>query len=155
MPVRNFGVVVENGIFRGGQPDERALARLKEMGIRTVLKLNTHKLEEEAAACKRLGIELIHVPTSAEEIASEDGCDEVAKAMKVLTDRENWPIYVHCEHGRDRTGYLVGLYRLTVDGWSWRKIDRELRRYGHKKSKRAAYPAISRELERGGKPCDR
>lgn len=152
-PLRNFGVVVENGIYRGAQPDEAEIERLKAMGVRTVLKLNTHDLDEERAVCERLGIRLIHVPTKAETIAARSSCETVARALEAMTNRDNWPIYVHCQHGRDRTGYLVGLYRLNVEHWTWRDVDRELEHYGHKWKERVAFPTISRTLERGAPTC--
>jgi len=152
-PVRNFGVVVENGIYRGGQPDAKDLEWLKELGVKTILKLNTAGLEKERAACERLGLKLVHIPTKAESITKIRNCRSVEDAMQVLKDRDEWPVYVHCEHGRDRTGYIVGLYRLQVEGWSWSRVDEELASFGHVGSKRRAYPNIGRELKGGGTRC--
>jgi protein tyrosine/serine phosphatase len=151
--IPNSGVVIEHGIYRGGQPDADDLAKLAALGVRTILKLNTHDLEREKAACDRLGLRLVHLPTKAETIASKKSCRVVARALAVLEDRDNWPVYVHCEHGRDRTGYIVGVYRMRVDGWSWPEVDRELARYGHQARERSAYPAITRGLERGLPDC--
>ncbi len=152
--VPNFGTVVRDGIYRGGQPDEAALEELRAMGVKTILKINTRSLKEERRAAKRLGLEFIHIPTKAESIASEESCDDVAKILAVLDDRTKWPIYVHCAYGRDRTGYAVGLYRLRIQEWSWRRIDRELKRYGHTQSKRESYPEITESLRSGGKVCE-
>ena len=151
--IPNLGVVVEGGIYRGAQPDAAALQRLKEMGVRTVVKLNRHGLEAEQKTCDRLGLRLIHLPTGAETIASAESCETVEKALEILRDPRNWPVYLHCSRGRDRTGYLVGLYRMREQQWSWKEIDRELRRYGHGAGERAAYPAIARALEHGPPDC--
>lgn len=34
--------------------------------------------------------------------------------------------YVHCRHGRDRTGLVVGCYRMWIDGWSEATAAREM-----------------------------
>jgi hypothetical protein len=44
--------------------------------------------------------------------------DRVLEALKILTDPAMRPIAVHCQHGADRTGALVALYRMVVQGWS-------------------------------------
>ena len=153
-PTPNFGTVVRGGIYRGSQPDEKALVQLKAMGIKTILKINTRGLKEERRAAKRAGLDFIHIPTKAESIADAESCEDVEQIMAVLNDESKWPVYVHCEYGRDRTGYAVGLYRLRVQNWPWGKINRELKYYGHTRSKRESYPDITRSLKSGAKGCE-
>lgn len=38
--------------------------------------------------------------------------NEIAKALRVLTKEENFPVLVHCMHGKDRTGLLIMLILL-------------------------------------------
>jgi protein-tyrosine phosphatase len=38
--------------------------------------------------------------------------------LKVLEDPKNWPVFVHCAEGKDRTGYSVATYRIVVEDWS-------------------------------------
>ena len=40
---------------------------------------------------------------------------EIAKALRILTHEENYPIVVHCMHGKDRTGLLIMLIMLLCD----------------------------------------
>ena len=40
---------------------------------------------------------------------------EIAKAMRILTREENYPVLVHCMHGKDRTGLLIMLIMLLCD----------------------------------------
>jgi protein tyrosine/serine phosphatase len=146
-PAPNFGVVLENAIYRGGQPDEEDLERLKSMGVRTILKLNTRDASEERQAVKRLGMTFIYVPTKPTTISAPDRCRKVNEALEAMLDRDNWPIYVHCAHGEDRTGFVIGVYRKLIDHWSWKEIDRELEKYGHDENNREDFPGISRTLK--------
>ena len=35
-----------------------------------------------------------------------------------MTNPESGTVLVHCQHGADRTGLLVAVYRVVVQGWS-------------------------------------
>jgi tyrosine-protein phosphatase SIW14 len=146
-PAPNFGVVVENAIYRGGQPDEEDLERLKAMGVKTILKLNTRDASEERQAAERLGFKFIYVPTKPTTITAPERCRKVNDALEAMLDRGNWPIYVHCARGKDRTGFVVGAYRKLVEHWSWKEIDRELEHYGHDENNRKDFPGITRTLK--------
>jgi protein tyrosine phosphatase len=37
---------------------------------------------------------------------------EIAKGLRVMTKEENFPVLVHCMHGKDRTGLLIMLLLL-------------------------------------------
>lgn len=37
---------------------------------------------------------------------------EIAKALRVFVDPENYPVLVHCIHGKDRTGLIVMIIML-------------------------------------------
>jgi len=151
---RNFGIVVNHGIYRGAQPaglDEYEY--LSRLGVKTILKLNSHKLGVEKDTASKLGMKVVNVALDPATVGSADSCGDVARALKVLTDRSNWPVYVHCTRGRDRTGFLIGAYRARVQHWAWADIDRELARYGHKGGVRRAYPLIASELEAGVPTC--
>lgn len=149
----NFGTVVENGIYRGAQPASGDFARLRELGVKTILKLNTSRLAAETRQAEAAGIRLIHVPFDPKTIGTRPTCEKVAKALTVLADESNWPVYVHCSKGRDRAGFLVGLYRQRVQGWTWPMVDRELAEYGHGARLRRSYPQITGELAAGVPTC--
>jgi len=149
----NLGVVLKGKIYRGAQPMGDDYDRLRKLGIRTVLKLNTSRTEEEMAAVATHGMRFIHIPFDAATIGRAGSCDDVARALDVIRDKSNWPIYVHCSRGRDRTGYLIGLYREQVQSWSWAKVDEELGRYGHDDRLKEIYPQIAAELEAGAPTC--
>eukprot|EP00658_Telonema_sp_P-2_P005032 TRINITY_DN11886_c0_g1_i3.p1 TRINITY_DN11886_c0_g1~~TRINITY_DN11886_c0_g1_i3.p1 ORF type:complete len:379 (-),score=103.40 TRINITY_DN11886_c0_g1_i3:410-1546(-) len=45
-------------------------------------------------------------------IILEHSQDEVGQALRVFSDSANYPVLVHCIHGKDRTGLLVALVSL-------------------------------------------
>ena len=40
---------------------------------------------------------------------------EVNQIEAIMADQSRRPIFVHCEHGQDRTGLIVGLYRVFTE----------------------------------------
>jgi protein tyrosine/serine phosphatase len=149
----NFGVVEEGKIYRGAQPEPGALAQLqKQFGIRTLVKLNPGDLGAERAEATRLGMQLIYVPLNAASVGRPRSCPEVERAYAALRDPSHWPLYIHCTHGRDRTGFLVGLFREREERWAFARVREELAHYGHAGLIRLALPNITAAL-RSGHPC--
>jgi len=50
----------------------------------------------------------------------------VVTFLKVMEDPANWPVYIHCAQGRDRTGYNAAAYRMTFQGWQAGDAIREM-----------------------------
>lgn len=53
------------------------------------------------------------------------------QALVILTDPRGAPYLVHCNHGADRTGMTIALYRMAVQGWSREDAIEEMRRGGY------------------------
>jgi hypothetical protein len=41
------------------------------------------------------------------------------------------PAYIHCEHGADRTGLIIALYRIVYQRWNIQEAYREWVKFGH------------------------
>lgn len=67
-----------------------------------------------------------HAPKTA---AEDDGIRAALALMAQATPK--FPVYVHCEHGADRTGLLIALYRVIHQGWTREEANREWVRSGH------------------------
>lgn len=143
---RNFGVVEEGKLYRGSQPTAVEIENLYRRGVKTIVKLNVADLEMERSATGELGMRLMEYPLDPFTVGTTKSCAEVEQAYEAISDPLNWPVYVHCDHGRDRTGYLVGLYRERVQGWAFPQVSDELARYGHDSRMRLVFPGISRSL---------
>jgi protein tyrosine/serine phosphatase len=44
--------------------------------------------------------------------------EDVVKFLRIATTPALQPVLVHCQHGSDRTGTMVAIYRIAVDGWT-------------------------------------
>lgn len=119
---------VAPGIYRGPAPQTEAdYQMLKELGVRTVLnlrKVHRREIAYEGRRLAALGISHRHVPTA--YFPPSD--DSVARALQVISDFSLHPIYVHCKHGKDRTGLIVGLFRVRHQGWSGNRAYVEMTR---------------------------
>lgn len=122
----NFYEVVPGGIFRGGQPTRAQMETLiKEKKIKTVVKLDLKSEErvdatdnfDEEAVVKELGIAIVDASTPPSTLTlpnsfRDPDYNKIRLAVETLEDESKWPIYVHCKHGQDRTGLVVGLFRV-------------------------------------------
>jgi tyrosine-protein phosphatase SIW14 len=114
--IPEFHQVTEH-IYRGGRPDEAGLKDLAALGIKTILNLEDNKqaIEGESATAKQLGINEISMPMSG---FFRPKRAEVEAILKIMNDPANQPLFVHCQHGQDRTGVIIGLYRVSFENWT-------------------------------------
>lgn len=116
---------VSSHIFRGGQPGPKGYETLKKMGIRTVINLRTTKSEKREVDAA--GMNSIEIPISM--IRSIDK-KAVEKVVEIMSDPENQPVYLHCRVGQDRTGVVVAVYRMKIDGWTLEEAVAEMQEFG-------------------------
>ena len=111
---------VTETLYRGAQPTAEGLRELEKLGIRTVVNLRLfHDDEDELEGTK---LDSVHIRVEAWD-ADED---EVVEFLKVATDPARQPVFVHRKHGSDRTGMMVAVYRVAVQGWSREDAAREM-----------------------------
>jgi protein tyrosine/serine phosphatase len=44
--------------------------------------------------------------------------EDVVKFLRIATTPSLQPVLVHCQHGSDRTGTMVAIYRIAYEGWT-------------------------------------
>lgn len=125
--IPNFGVI-DHRLWRSGQPDAAALAKLARRGMRTIINLRMpgDLKPGEVAFARRHGIAYHQLPLSGVR-APNDG--QIARLF-ALVDGSPAPVLLHCEHGSDRTGTFVACYRILRQGWSAEQALAEADRYG-------------------------
>lgn len=125
----NFHEVVEGQIYRGGAPTYWGMKKLQSLGIKTIIDLRIEKKHrEEKKKAEELGFTWVHLPMGSEAPTVK----QVETFLEILAKAEDEPVYVHCQHGADRTGAMIGIYRMRVQGWDFDKTWKEMRKYGFK-----------------------
>ncbi|HEX9205598.1 MAG TPA: tyrosine-protein phosphatase [Candidatus Deferrimicrobiaceae bacterium] len=116
---------VAPGILRGAQPKPEGYATLKAMGVKTVINLRTN--HGEKAAVEAAGMRSVEIPMTTMKAVDPAA---VRKAISVMTDPANQPVFVHCAQGKDRTGVVAAVYRMEVEGWTAAEAEAEMEAFG-------------------------
>lgn len=122
MALQNFGIVEYTKLYRGAQPDAKGFDDLWQLGVRETLVLNG--TNDNALGWHGL---VLARPMNGLETADE--------VEKIVTDLQRSldigrTVFVHCTHGRDRTGCVVGAWRIVSCGWTFSKMEQERLLYG-------------------------
>jgi hypothetical protein len=114
---------LSESIISGSEPHgEPALARLAEMGVKTIISVDGKAPEVETAA--RLGMRYVHVPIRYSGISA----DALLKIAKTFRELEG-PFYVHCFHGKHRGPAAAAWGRVVLDGAPRRRALAEMRQW--------------------------
>ena len=138
----NFHVLIPGRVYRGAQPSGgRIETMVARHGIRTVVNLRgcCSTLDwywEEARACQKLNVAMEDVTFSAGRIPS---ALELKRLVEIL-DRAEYPIFIHCRRGADRTGLMSALILLLQTDIPLAQARPAMGlRYGHLNLGRTAY----------------
>ncbi len=149
--IKNFGCINE-GLYRGAQPQERDYADLAAMGVKTIIDLQRDGKDVEQALVEAQGMKFYRIGMSDK---SEPSTEQADLFLKLVNDPANQPVFVHCAGGRHRTGAMSAIYRITHDGWSADKAYQEMKHYdfeygmGHGSLKNYVYAFYSHLEEKG------
>ena len=121
--VKNFAKI-SDVLYRGEQPTAEGFAELKKMGVKTIVNLRAFHSDRDLLS--GTGLQYVHINCKAWHPEDED----VAQFLKLLKDPNNLPVFVHCQHGADRTGMMVASYRIMEQGWNPDDAARETHNFG-------------------------
>jgi len=116
---------VSPDLYRSAQPTAKDFKNLKALGIKTVVNLRLS--HSDAELIKETGLEYEQINMESWHIRDE----YAVKFLKIVTDPQKTPVLVHCKHGADRTGSMVAVYRIAVQGWSKEDAIKELKEGGY------------------------
>ena len=92
----------------------------KQIGLKTIVNLRSEeeckedeRCKEEAEFATREGVRLLLIP-----LHNPPMDDDLKAVVNVLDDERNYPVLVHCEHGKQRAGVAVAVYRIERMGWT-------------------------------------
>ena len=116
---------VSDRLYRSAQPSAAGMAKLKELGIKTVLNLRSFHSDRQKLGKLGLGYERIYMKAWHPEEK------EIIRFLRLVTDESKGPILVHCQHGADRTGTMCAVYRVAVQGWTKEDALKEMTEGGY------------------------
>lgn len=131
---------VDENLCRGGQPDAKGIKALKDAGVTTIVSLcggsnlvslfrtgagatcETAEAAAERLAARELGLNYVTIPM---DVFGEPGADVIEQFIDVMQNPDMKPAFIHCMHGRDRTGLMLSVYRVMFDGWTAERAYKE------------------------------
>jgi protein-tyrosine phosphatase len=131
----NWGVVVPGKIFRSATISRHLIRQTlveNKIGVIVFLSRDTGDdadLTAEKKAAKELGVEFLNFPMNGDGVA-EPGQYPAALAAVCQAKKEGKPVLIHCHSGAQRTGGVVAMYRMLVEGKPPAEAYTELARYG-------------------------
>ncbi len=111
---------IGDNLYRSAQPTAQGMKNLKKMGIETVVNLRSFNSDRDLIGNTGLGYEHLYMK------AWHPEHKEVVRFLQIVTNPKRTPVLVHCQHGADRTGTMITLYRIAVQGWTKEEALREM-----------------------------
>jgi protein tyrosine/serine phosphatase len=114
-------------LYRSAQPDAAGFMNMaKTLKIKTVIDLRESQTDE--AYLTNSKIRPFYVPMNAMRITNE----QIISALTLIVAHQGeGPILVHCQHGADRTGVVIAMYRIIYQGWSKQQAIDEMKNGGY------------------------
>jgi len=104
---------VSDDLYRGAQPNTEGMRQLEKIGIKTVVNLRSSHSDRDELQGTSLACEHIEM-TAWGKPENED----VLRFLQIISDSNSLPVFVHCQHGADRTGTVCAVYRIIIQDWS-------------------------------------
>jgi phosphatidylserine/phosphatidylglycerophosphate/cardiolipin synthase-like enzyme/protein-tyrosine phosphatase len=117
---------VSPGLWRGSRLPKEGYADLAKRGFKTIIGL-TLEGDLDAGPAEAVGLRHERISILDNSVPNRGQLDTF---LSIVRDPRNLPAYVHCEAGVGRTGVMVAVYRMAVEGWPLGKTLSEARRYG-------------------------
>ena len=109
--------LIRPGLARGGDPHEGGLRYLHSHGYRTIVSFLTDSAESSWVV--NSGMRWIHIPMRSGLFSAQPPTqDQVRQFLAVVTDSTQYPVFIHCHAGKDRTGAMSAIYRMEACGWT-------------------------------------
>lgn len=129
IPPENFAIV-EDGLYRSGQPTELNFPFLQRLGLRSLIWLAPEEPHQRFLDFLREHhIQLHHLGVLQATNAWDPITEEVVlKALDIILQPSSYPLMVMCNLGRHRTGTVIGCLRK-LQRWNLASIFEEYRRH--------------------------
>lgn len=123
----NFGAVMP-GIYRSSYPQPEHYSYLSTLGLKTIITLVDKNYTDDYGAFIAANNIRHHMFAMKGTKKENIPIDTMSDILALVLDRANYPLLVHCNQGRHRTGCVVGVLRAIAD-WQPLTITDEYRLY--------------------------
>jgi len=115
--IPQFSEIHEN-LYRGGQPTDRGLELLKELGIKTIINFRheSDNIENERKIVESLGLAYESIPW---RIQMHPDGNVMQQFLQIVRQEKSGPFFIHCRRGAERTGVADALYRYYSEELSY------------------------------------
>ncbi|RYP65005.1 hypothetical protein DL771_008502 [Monosporascus sp. 5C6A] len=123
----NFGVVVP-GLYRSGYPQATDYFFMQGLGLKTIVTLVGKEMPhgyQQFIATNGINHRIFDMSGTKK---SEIPLSLMKSIAGVVMNRENYPLLIHCNHGKHRTGCVVGIIRKQ-SAWDVNSIIQEYTEY--------------------------
>ncbi len=103
-------------LWRGAQPSAEGFKALAAAGVKTIINLRTY--HDDLPLLDGTQLHYVSIPMDAWHPDEKDLMLFLRAVQQASSDPSRYPIFVHCQQGRDRTGYSVATYRMVMQNWS-------------------------------------
>jgi protein tyrosine phosphatase (PTP) superfamily phosphohydrolase (DUF442 family) len=115
---------VNGRLYRGAQPTAEGIKELEKLGVKTIVGLRANHTDTDILGDSKIAFQ--HIPLNTWDVEEKD----VVRFLRIVGDESRGPVFVHCQHGADRTGAMCAAYRVVVDGWTKRQAIDEMTKGG-------------------------
>ena len=162
--IKNF-IEVNSNLYRGARPANiSALDQLAKLGIKSIVNLQGGDLKSEIGFIiplaepgerasriatekmntKALGMNFLNIPLNSLDRVTKSEDIAIDQALEFMNNPINQPVFIHCEHGKDRTGLLVALYEVKYLGFDPERAHDEWVASGHNRLSRLLTGVLDR-----------
>ena len=123
VPIRNFSKA-SGTLFRGAAPTESGIRFIRSLGIKTIIDLRAPGIitRRECVYATNYDLNYFNIPVNYLRLSDTI----IAAFLAVALHPRYQPAFVHCIGGEDRTGAMVAIYRVAMDGWPFNWAYREM-----------------------------
>ena len=147
-----FKVTNDKYIWRGPLPETKEdmdflknfeFPNIIPKGFKTIVNLNCIGDKKEEILATRAGIAFYDLDIPGYFFPS---VHSVLDAVNLIENPRYHPVYLHCRHGRERTGLVVAAYRILVEKWPVQMAYEEMVKMGCRAPHKWIYKMILKGL---------
>ncbi|KAJ9612449.1 tyrosine-protein phosphatase siw14 [Cladophialophora chaetospira] len=131
----NFQTIAP-GLYRSSYPQAPHFLELEKLNLKTIVTLVPQDLPEDYKKfMDKNNITHHHIPILANKDPEVYTTDEiVCKVLELMLDSANYPMLIHCNKGKHRTGCITASFRR-VTGWTFDACIAEYERFSKPKDR--------------------